>query len=173
VDSKTGSKTKTKQGKGKTGRQCGNNEGHGAATEPTRRVGGTGPDQTRGAEVTTGEAATELTGPDQTRGAELKAGEVATEQTREAGELTNVTAGEAAMELTELPYGTEATGRLGGTGPDQTRVAAALTGQLEATAGEKAAEQLDSAGKKRGEDKSAKSKRGRDKNGRRGKQSGS
>jgi len=165
VGSKTGSKTKTKQAIGETGRQCGNHEGpgnkrHGGTTGPTG-LGGT---------LTTGEAATDLTGLE--AAAEL----TGPGQTRGAGELTeqpNAAAGETAKELTGLPCETETTGRLGGTGPDQTRGAAVLTGQLDVTAGEKTAERLDSAGRKQGEDKSAKSRRGRDKNGRRGKRSGS
>ena len=83
----------------------------------------------------------------------------------------DIAAGEAATEHTGLPREavTKVTGRLGGTGP---RTAAELTG-LDVTAEETATEPLDLAGKKQGEDETAKSRRGRDQNGRRGKQSDS
>jgi len=96
------------------------NKRRGAATGPTGQLGGTGPDQARGAaelteqpDATAGEAATELTG-------------------LQCETVTEVT---GQLDLTEPGKGP--TGRLGGTGPNQTRGAAELTEQLDVTAGDR------------------------------------
>ena len=172
VGSKTGSTTNTKQAMGKTGRQLGNkgrttgvgtgerrlgNERYGAAAGRTRRLGRTGPGQTRGGTVlaerlgiTGDEAATELAA-------------------RNCGTATGVTGleetGKPATEATELERtgetATEATGQLDWT-------AGAAPELVELTAGTEPEPD-----EKQGEDRSAKSIRGRDRNGQGGKQSGS
>jgi len=142
VGSNTGSKIKTKQATGKTGRITGLEEGE--QNLGNRRQGAaTGPN------VAAAEAATELTGQpcEVVTGLDVTAGETATEATEQL-ERTDETA-------------TEATGQLDWTAG----TAAELAGLTAGTEPQP--------GKKKGEDRSAKSTRGRDKYGRRGKQSGS